>query len=94
MKINENGIVRDMTPEEVSAMEAEQERLEREYWTQTPYDDLVNAEIRRRYSASQEFAILRQKDEKPVEYNQYFAYCEKRKQFVKDKLAKYRAEAV
>ena len=34
---------------------------------------------------SQEFAILRQKDEKPEEYNAYYAYCEACKVFVKAK---------
>ena len=34
---------------------------------------------------SQEFAILRQKDEKPEEYNAYYAYCEECKDFVKAK---------
>lgn len=91
--VYENGIYRNYTPEEVSAMEAEQERLEREYWTQTPYDDLVNAEIRRRYSASQEFAISRQRDRKPEEWNAYDSYCEECKNFVKQKLTEYGMEA-
>lgn len=40
------------------------------------YDELVNMEIRKRYSQSQEFAILRQKNEKPDEFAEYYAYCE------------------
>ena len=41
-----------------------------------PYGDLVTSEIRRRYSLSQELAILRQEKEKPDEYWEYFVYCE------------------
>lgn len=80
--INENGVDRKETPAEIAQRKAEAKRLEAEYWKNTPYDDLVNAEIRKRYSASQEFSILRQKDEKPTEYQEYFQYCEQCKAFV------------
>lgn len=40
------------------------------------YSALVNREIRRKYTADEEFAILRQKDRKPEEYAAYDAYCE------------------
>lgn len=40
------------------------------------YGNHVNDLIRRRYSLSEELAILRQKDEKPDEYRIYFAFCE------------------
>lgn len=40
------------------------------------YGNQVNDLIRRRYSLSEELAILRQKDEKPDEYRMYFAFCE------------------
>ncbi len=56
---------------------------EAEYWKSIDYDDAVNAEIRKKYSQSQEFAILRQRDEKPEEYEAYYAYCEQCKAFVK-----------
>jgi hypothetical protein len=46
-------------------------------------NEQINTMIRRKYSASQEFAILRQKDEKPEEYAEYFAYCEQCKADVK-----------
>ena len=77
MKINDNGVYRDMTTEEI----AELDRI-----TAKPtmsYDEAVDAEIRKRYSVSQEFAILRQKDEKPEEYAEYYAYCEECKAIVK-----------
>ena len=40
------------------------------------YGNQVNDLIRRRYSLSEELAILRQKEEKPDEYRTYFAFCE------------------
>ena len=85
MRICENGIYRELTPEEISQMQAEQEQAEKEYWQSVSYDDAVNAKIRERYTESQEFAILRQKDEKPEEYDAYYAYCEECKDFVKAK---------
>ena len=39
------------------------------------------------YNISQEFAILRQKDEKPEEYAEYYAYCEECKAYVKKMIA-------
>lgn len=89
MRICENGIYRDMTPSEIVSMEAERAQIERDYWTNVSYDDAVDAEIRKKYSISQEFAILRQRDEKPEEYAAYYAYCEECKAFVKAKKPKY-----
>lgn len=83
IKICENGVMREMTPEEITAMETAQAQAEQEYWQSIPYDEAVDAEIRKRYSVSQEFAILRQKEEKPEEYAQYYAYCEECKSYVK-----------
>ena len=40
------------------------------------YEVLVNELIRKKYSLSQELAILRQKDVKVTEYKEYYAYCE------------------
>lgn len=62
---------------------------EAQYWTAIPYDEAVNAEIRKRYSESQEFAILRQKEEKQSEYAEYFDYCEQCKERIKAKKAEY-----
>lgn len=80
---------RDMTPKEIADREAELLERERQYWPNIPYDEAVNAEIRKRYTESQEFAILRQKDEKPTEYEQYYAYCEQCKAFVRTKKEEY-----
>ena len=85
MRIYENGIYRDMTEEEIAALTADIEESERKYWDDISYDEAVDAEIRKKYSVSQEFAILRQKDEKPEEYSEYFAYCEQCKAYVKEK---------
>ena len=71
----------ELTPEEI----AQAEKAEREYWASVDYDEAVNDKIRERYTASQEFAILRQRDEKPEEYREYYEYCEKCKAFVKAK---------
>lgn len=83
------GNIVELTPEAIAVMQSEQEAAEREYWQTVDYSEAVNAKIRERYTESQEFAILRQKDEKPEEYAAYFAYCEKCKTFVKEKKAMY-----
>lgn len=58
-----------------------------EYWQSMSYEEAVNNEIRKRYSESQEFAILRQRDAKPSEYQEYYDYCEECKVYVKEKKA-------
>ena len=40
------------------------------------YEERVEQLIREKYSVSQEFAIQRQRDTKPIEFEEYFAYCE------------------
>ena len=79
MRVNDNGIYRDMTEEEVSELA----KAESDYWESVSYEEAVDSEIRKKYSASAEFAILRQKEEKPDEYTKYYAYCEECKAFVK-----------
>ena len=87
MKICENGVYRELTPAEIAEMETQAVEQERQYWQTTPYDVAVDAEIRKRYTISQEFAILRQRDEKPEEYDAYYAYCEECKTLVKERQA-------
>lgn len=53
---------------------------------ESSYEDQVVALIRERYSADDELAILRQRDTKPEEFEQYFHYCEECKAAVKQKL--------
>ena len=43
---------------------------------QQQYENTVNAAIRKKYTLSQELAILRQRDSKPEEYAAYNEYCE------------------
>lgn len=62
---------------------------EASFWVNADEGEEVNARIRERYTESQEFSILRQKDEKPDEYAEYYAYCEECKKFVKEKKAEY-----
>ena len=52
----------------------------------TLYNGKVNDKIRAKYSISQEFAILRQRDIKPDEFNEYNAYCEQCKAEAKSEL--------
>lgn len=60
---------REMTAEEIAQMEAVEE-------PHIDYDAEVNRLIRQKYTASQEFAIQRQRDEKPDEFAEYNDYCE------------------
>lgn len=48
------------------------------------YEELIISKIRQRYNINQELAILRQKDTKPLEYQEYFDYVEACKQEVKN----------
>ena len=43
---------------------------------QDRYSELVERLIRKRYTVGAELAILRQRDEKPVEFAEYNAYAE------------------
>lgn len=62
---------REMTAEEIAQIEAVQNEP-----IVVDYDAEVNRLIRQRYTASQEFAILRQRDDKPDEFAEYNTYCE------------------
>lgn len=67
MRIYENGIYRDATPEEI----AELSRRE-----PVSYEARVVELIRMRYNVDDELAILRQREQKPEEYQAYFDYVE------------------
>ena len=90
MKKYVNGQYIEMTQEEIEAIQKASEEQEKLYWQNINYDEAVNEKIRERYTDSQEFAILRQKDEKHEEYQVYFAYCEECKDFVKAKKELYK----
>lgn len=49
---------------------------EQAQYDQARYENLVESKIRQRYTLSQELAILRQRDTKQSEYQEYFNYCE------------------
>lgn len=40
------------------------------------YENLIVSKIRQKYSVNQELAILRQRDTKPIEYQEYYDYVE------------------
>jgi hypothetical protein len=50
------------------------------------YGKEIERRIRKRYTVSQELAILRQKDTKPAEFAEYFAFVEQCKAEVKKEL--------
>lgn len=50
------------------------------------YPLLVEKYIREKYSISAEFSILRQKDDKPEEFNEYYIYAESCKVRAKQEL--------
>lgn len=73
MLINDNGVVREMTPEE--------EAYYTELMNSIPvvtysYEERVVMRIRERYSVDDEIALLRQRDTKPEEFAEYNAYVE------------------
>lgn len=69
MRIYDNGIYRDMTPDEIAEMQA----------SSLPYEQRVVNRIRAVYSVDDELAILRQRDTKPQEFAEYNAFVEKLK---------------
>ena len=56
-------------------------------YTDAEYSERVNALIRERYDESRELSILRQRDEKPTEFAEYFAFCEDCKKRAKAELS-------
>ncbi|MBR2301562.1 MAG: hypothetical protein IKA41_06385 [Bacteroidaceae bacterium] len=50
------------------------------------YEELVAQFIRARYSANEEFAIQRQRETKPTEFAEYFAFCEECKANAKNEI--------
>ena len=50
------------------------------------YPDLIVYFIRQKYSVDDEFALERQRDRKPIEYEQYDTYCENAKAYAKELL--------
>ena len=69
MKIDDNGTIRDMTPEEIAEIQTDIPHI--------PYEQRVVSRIREVYSIDDELAILRQRDTKPEEFAEYNAFVEK-----------------
>ncbi len=69
MRICDNGIYRDLTPEEIAEMQKDIPSI--------PYEQRVVDRIREFYSVDDELAILRQRDTKPEEFAEYNAFVEK-----------------
>ena len=55
-------------------------------FTDEQYSEKVNALIRERYNESRELSILRQRDEKPTQFAEYYAFCEDCKKRAKAEL--------
>ena len=85
MRIFDGKQYRDMTPEEIAEMNAQAEQAEQLYWATIGYDEAVVNEIRKKYDINAELAIHRQKEDKPLEYAEYYVYCEECKALVKSK---------
>lgn len=68
MKVYENGTYRDMTEGEMK-QKAEAELA-------LPYEQRVVNRIREKYSVNDELALLRQRDTKTGEFNEYNAFVE------------------
>ena len=77
MKVFENGVYREMTPEEIARTNLLSEPLSRK-------EAIVSA-IREKYSLDDEIAILRQRDTKPEEFKIYFDFVEDIKSKIPDK---------
>lgn len=69
MRIYDNGIYRDLTPEEIAEMQKDVPSI--------PYEQRVVDRIREFYSVDDELAILRQRDTKPEEFAEYNAFVER-----------------
>lgn len=67
MRIYDNGIYRDMTKEEITQFKAE---------NNMPYEERVVSRIREKYSIDDELAILRQRNTKPEEFDEYNTFVE------------------
>ena len=69
MRIYDDGIYRDLTPEEIAEMQKDIPSI--------PYEQRVVDRIRTVYSVDDELAILRQRDTKPEEFAEYNAFVER-----------------
>lgn len=73
MKINDNGVIREMTEKEIAEMQ-------NIVIPALPYEQRVVNRIREVYSVDDEIAILRQRDTKPQEFAEYNKFVEQIKE--------------
>lgn len=74
-----NGNYIEMSAEEIAEAEkayAENIERERESFLALPYAERVEYLIRKRYTISDELAILRQREDKPEEFEEYNEFAE------------------
>lgn len=76
MKIQDNGVIRDMTPQEIADLEKAQAEYEAHKYDGMSYADIVVSLIREKYSLNDELALHRQRDSKSNEFDEYNTYCE------------------
>ena len=69
MRIYDDGIYRDLTPEEIAERQKDIPSI--------PYEQRVVDRIREVYSVDDELALLRQRDTKPEEFAEYDAFVER-----------------
>ena len=67
-----------------SILEPEEPQMPTSYFDEYEYEQLTEKYIRQRYSISEEFAVLRQRDTKPDDFKQYYDYCEECKAKAKE----------
>lgn len=80
MRVYDDGVYRDMTPEEEAEFTAMIASI-----PEPSYEERVILRIRAKYSVDDELAILRQRDSKPEEFAEYNAYVEQIKAEEKSK---------
>lgn len=85
MRIFDGKQYRDLTPEEISKMQADAEKAEREYWANIPYDEAVHTEFRKDYPQHKVEAIQNNylKDPTNEEYRAKFWAMQDRRDEVK-----------
>lgn len=63
----------------------EMERIENNgMFRRMKYESVIEYLIRKKYSVGAEFAVLRQREAKPDEYEEYYTYCENCKSKAKE----------
>ena len=71
-------------PKQELVLTEEQIQKELERAKEQEYENKVVALIRQKYNVNKELAILRQRDTKPLEYQEYYNYVEQCKKQVKN----------